>query len=681
MTKHRILLVCVAASLSIIVRLCDTSAPAIAQGAAGGKKIVLVAGPPSHGPGEHEHNACVLLLKKCLEGVPGVTATTHLNGWPKDSQAFEGADALVFDMDGGSALFQEDRAKIISSMMDRGVGLVGIHLTVEVRKDHGGPQFLDWLGGYYESGYSFNPDWEAKFQRLPDHPITRGVGPFSIFDEWYFNLRFRPAMKGITPILVARPSDEARSGKTAKPAGPRPHILEARGREEIVAWAFERPIGGRAFGFTGGHYHMNWGDENLRKLMLNAVLWVTGAEVPPAGVVSTVTQADLLARLDRGKAPRAGHVMRKMVQLMAAIQTARQEGRDVSALSSLMPRVQSLQQSGQSDQAERLLDEALRKIGLEPAGIPSKGPLPPLDTALATHPQEPANPQALQHKVQRLYATIQRRQQQYGNLSDLQPVMQRLGPLVQQGKLQEAAPLIDAAMAILEAAQKTDVDDEAGFVPIFNGKDLAGWDGDRRLWSVRDGSMTGRTTAESPLKNNSFLIWKGGVVDDFELRFSYRISADNPQNEANSGVQYRSKDLGQWQVSGYQADIDGTHKYTGLLVDERGRHVLAWRGHMTEVGPNGRIQLVGSLGDPDQIRAVFRDGDWNEYRIIARSNRLTHVINGRVTAHVTDEQADKRALSGILALQLHVGPPMTVQFKDIRLKRLAPVPTQSSLGK
>src|SRR5262245_26048208 len=151
------------------------------------KKIVLVAGRPSHGPGDHEFNAGVQLLHKCLEHQPGIVSTFHLNGWPKDPHAFEGAATILFFMDGGGGhpIIQDDHLKIIGELMKKGVGLVCVHYAVEVPKEKGGPEFLDWIGGYYETGFSTNPHWEADFTSLSKHPITRGVKPFKIRDEWY----------------------------------------------------------------------------------------------------------------------------------------------------------------------------------------------------------------------------------------------------------------------------------------------------------------------------------------------------------------------------------------------------------------------------------------------------------------------------------------------------------------
>ncbi|MGA2751149.1 MAG: ThuA domain-containing protein [Verrucomicrobiota bacterium] len=265
------------------------------------KKIVFVAGTPSHGPGEHEYRAGCLLLQKCLRGMPGIETVVYSNGWPKDAAAFDGADAVVLSMDGGGqhALLQNGHLQQIGALMDKGVGLAAIHWTVEVTKDKGEKEFLDWIGGAYEIDWSVNPTWTADFATLPEHPITRGVKPFSIKDEWYFHMRFREGMKGITPILAAIAPDTTMD----RPDGPHsgnPAVREAVKNHEpaIVAWAYERPNGGRGFGFTGAHYHNNWGNDNFRKVVLNAILWIAKADVPPNGVESAVTEEDLQQNLD-----------------------------------------------------------------------------------------------------------------------------------------------------------------------------------------------------------------------------------------------------------------------------------------------------------------------------------------------------------------------------------------------
>ena len=213
-----------------------------------------------------------------------------------------------------------------------------------------------------------------------------------------------------------------------------------------------------------------------------------------------------------------------------------------------------------------------------------------------------------------------------------------------------------------------------GFKPIFNGKDLSGWQGNPELWSVQDGAITGVTKANPKLTHNTFLVWTDGVVDDFELRLSYRIV------NGNSGIQYRSKVAEQGKfgpiVGGYQADFEAGKTYSGILYEERGRGILAERGQKTVLkadpaDPNKlKIEVVGSVGNSDEIQAKIKHEDWNDYVIIARGNHLQHFINGTPTVDVVDEQEAKAAKSGVLALQIHVGPPMTVQFKNIRIKPL-----------
>jgi type 1 glutamine amidotransferase len=265
------------------------------------KRIVMIAGKPSHGPGEHEHRAGLLLFQKCLAGFPGIQVEVYSNGWPSDSEVLKGAAAVVIYSDGGGGhpALQDDHLQQLGALMKQGVGLACIHYAVEPAIEKGQREFLDWIGGCFEINRSVNPTWEADFKTLPDHPIARGVKLFQIRDEWYFNMHFREGMKGVMPILAAVPPAETMS----RPDGPHegnPAVRAAvqRSETQTVAWASERPDGGRGFGFTGGHYHRNWGDDNFRKVVLNGILWVAKVEVPPDGMSSTVTAADLTQNLD-----------------------------------------------------------------------------------------------------------------------------------------------------------------------------------------------------------------------------------------------------------------------------------------------------------------------------------------------------------------------------------------------
>lgn len=266
------------------------------------KKIVFVAGPPSHGYGSHEHNAGCLLLAGCLnENMPNIQATVYGNGWPKDPTAFDNADAIAIYCDGGGGHVVMPHLEQVDKWMKKAVGLACLHYAVEVPKGKPGNYLLHWIGGYFETFWSVNPHWEAQFGKLPKHPITRGVKPFSINDEWYYHMRFVKDMTGVMPILTATPPDSTRK----RPDGPHsgnPHVRARMGMPEHLAWAYQRPDGGRGFGFTGGHWHWNWAHNDFRKIVLNALVWIAGGEVPPNGVpLKTPTLEQLQAKQDYPK--------------------------------------------------------------------------------------------------------------------------------------------------------------------------------------------------------------------------------------------------------------------------------------------------------------------------------------------------------------------------------------------
>ena len=209
-----------------------------------------------------------------------------------------------------------------------------------------------------------------------------------------------------------------------------------------------------------------------------------------------------------------------------------------------------------------------------------------------------------------------------------------------------------------------------GMVKLFNGKDLAGWEGHPDLWSFKDGVVRGETTKEHPAPGNTFLIWRGGDVKDFELRLTFRIKS------GNSGVQYRCQHVDQnnpknmWIVGGYQAEVEDTPGKVGFLYDERGRGYLCNVGEKA-VFEDGKKKptVVGSVGDKQAIAATYRKSDWNDYVIIAKGNTIKHYLNGVQTIEFTDDDEKNRELSGLLALQLHAGDPMVVEFKDVRIKQ------------
>jgi hypothetical protein len=273
----------------------------------------MIAGPVSHPPLMHEFRAGSMLLQKRLDVVPGLKTTLITNGWPTkivagkrvdDNAVFEGADAIFIYADGGPnhLAVRPERLAFLRGLMQKGVSLGCAHYAVEVTPDRGGAEWKEWIGGHYENAFSCNPIWDADFITIPVHPITRGVKPFKTKDEWYFNMRFRDGKSGVADILVATPSDAVRDGPYVHPKGPYPHIQAAKGRPETMMWAVERADGGRGFGFTGGHFHLNWQNDDQRRLMLNALVWLAKLEVPATGIVSApVDDVEIMQNLDEKK--------------------------------------------------------------------------------------------------------------------------------------------------------------------------------------------------------------------------------------------------------------------------------------------------------------------------------------------------------------------------------------------
>jgi putative membrane-bound dehydrogenase-like protein len=277
----------------------DEEAQQAAQGEK--KKVVFLAGGPSHGFGAHDHLSGCTLLAKSLEKEMGYETVVHYKDWPQDLAAYEGADCVVMYSDGGGGHPVNRMLGVMDQIAKRGTGIVCVHYAVEVPKGESGNKFLEWIGGYFEPHYSVNPHWVAKYETLPEHPITRGVQPFQIDDEWYYHMRFRPKMEGVVPILTALPPKETLNRGDGPHSGNpevRRDVLEKK-EPQHMAWAAERENNGRGFGFTGGHNHWNWGDENFRRVVLNAVVWCAHGDVPTNGVGGKpVTLEDLLTNHD-----------------------------------------------------------------------------------------------------------------------------------------------------------------------------------------------------------------------------------------------------------------------------------------------------------------------------------------------------------------------------------------------
>lgn len=242
------------------------------------------------------------------------------------------------------------------------------------------------------------------------------------------------------------------------------------------------------------------------------------------------------------------------------------------------------------------------------------------------------------------------------------PLMLSLGAALAQGP---AAAKPASAPRGPKLPEPQMMEDLTGFASIFDGT-LKNWDGDTSFWRVENNTIVGEATSANPLKRNTFLIYRADKPKDFELKLEFRM------NSTNSGVQYRSVEMpevGQWVLKGYQADMDFVNTYTGMLYEERGRGIMALRGQMTRTETGKAPRVIGKLQDGDELRGYININGWNHFHVIARGNTLTHILNGHITAMMVDDDIANRSMEGLLGLQLHVGPPMKVEFRNIHLKK------------
>ncbi|WP_254512206.1 ThuA domain-containing protein [Anatilimnocola floriformis] len=259
------------------------------------KKIIFIADAGTHGPrGNHEFMAASILFARTLNEVyPDVHAVVHsTRNWPTDVAH---ADAFVVSLNHGQKAATDPN---IAAAVRKGAGFMAIHFGVEVNKGDAGDNYTRWMGGYFETFWSVNPWWTPEFKEIPEHALTRGVKPFSVKDEWYYHMRYKDGMAGVTPILSAvAPLSTVR--KEPSDRGGNAAVFEevSAGKPQVMAWAYEREDGGRGFGFTGMHNHSNLGDNNFRTLLLNGCAWVTKLEIPKDGVPSQPLDKDALEKL------------------------------------------------------------------------------------------------------------------------------------------------------------------------------------------------------------------------------------------------------------------------------------------------------------------------------------------------------------------------------------------------
>ena len=265
------------------------------------KKVVFISGKPSHGRMKHEHRAGNMILAKRLNesGLPIEAVVLEDIGYPKNESILEGADTIVIFCTGHGNHLLNPKLNEFDALMKKGTGVVMIHWATEAVSGAPGDKFLQWMGGFCDINWSVNPHWKPNFKPRK-HAIWNGVQPFSVDDEWYYHMRFIEDRTGFTPILTdVPPMDTLKRPDGMRSGNPAVRKAVANGESQHVGWAYERPEGGRGFGFTGGHNHDSWQDDNYRKIMLNAILWTAGMEVPKKGVTSSAPDnVEIEANLD-----------------------------------------------------------------------------------------------------------------------------------------------------------------------------------------------------------------------------------------------------------------------------------------------------------------------------------------------------------------------------------------------
>lgn len=265
------------------------------------KKIIFLSGKPSHGYMCHEHRAGNMLMAKRLNesGLNIEAIVLPYPGYPKDKQLMQEASSFVIFCTGHKGHLLNPHIQEFDQLMKSGKGVVMIHWATEATKEVG-PKFLEWMGGFCDLDWSVNPHWKPNFKDFPDHPVCNGIEPFSVDDEWYYHMRFTKDQQNLTPILFDLPPAHTLKRPNGSRSG-NPHVRKAvaNGEKQTVAWAYQRPEGGRGFGLTGGHYHKSFQNDGFRKLLLNAIAWTAGIEIPDQGIVSPRPDAlEILKNLD-----------------------------------------------------------------------------------------------------------------------------------------------------------------------------------------------------------------------------------------------------------------------------------------------------------------------------------------------------------------------------------------------
>ena len=668
------------------------------------KRVLFFAGAASHGWGSHQHPAGSHLLVQALRK-SGLDVRVDLTfEWP-GAKDLEEIDALVIYSDGWNVHPATDHLDDLETFMNRGGGLTVIHWatgiggkdlwTKQVVTDQ--PVRVQWrslVGADFEPWHSVSVIWDTGFEDLADHEITRGLKPYRVWDECYFHLRCSetecehvvPLHQSLPPVNVIRPGLRADSGSESA-------LQEVRDEKQsqYCSWGFNRPGGGRAFGYTGGHLHWNWARDEVRKLVLNGIYWTSGAEVPEEGVVTPRPSAkQMLANLKGNPGWTEDH-LQIALDRAASGEQVRWNAYGGGALPNLNENDPSV-----------LEGESLKILGVSggqasPQSMNGFGPgLWSGGSQLWWRDGKPDDVLDLEIAVPKtgdyqigvgLTTAVD-----YGQIEILidgaylerriLDAFHRTGVVhtgeillgqrrLESGKHRLSLKIVgahpDAVKRYMTGLDYVRLQPfaEAGFA-LFDGQSLKDWEGNETWWRVEGGRIIGEIPDGSSLNRNEFLFWNG-TVDDFELRLKYRISGDP---SANSGVQIRSQRVGENGAAGYQADIDDGAVWVGRIYDEHGRALIAERGTKSSLSENGEATVI-PFRDAASYAELVRKEEWNDYVIRAVGPHIQTWINGHAAADLMDDHLGQHDFSGILAVQLHSGPgPAKIEFKDIMLTRL-----------
>ncbi|MCB1094386.1 MAG: DUF1080 domain-containing protein [Verrucomicrobiae bacterium] len=667
------------------------------------KRFLFFAGSESHGWGAHQHPAGSVILSDALKK-SGLDVDVELTyEWP-DLARLKQADAFVIYADGWWSHPATNHLDDLQAFMDGGGGLTVLHWATgiggaidEQRDQHEDPIRVQWrklVGADFEPWHSVSKFWDASFEKLADHEVTQGVPPFTIWDECYFHLRctdpehdhVTPMHGALPPVAIIQPGARADSGSQS--------AIDAVGKrkeDQYCAWGFERPSGGRAFGYTGGHLHWNWARDEVRKLILNGIYWTSGARVPDKGIETPrPSAAEMLAHLKKnpgwteenlqialdlsaeGKAVRWTAYDGGPLPDLAAKESNKFEGETIKVLN---------QSGGQTTpQAMGSFGAGLWSNESQLWWVDGK-PGDALDLALPV--EKAGNYQigvALTKAID--YGQVQFLLDGDVLNDDAIDCFAAVGVL-HTGEILVAQRHLTAGQHTLsikitgahpDAVKRYMVGldfvrlqlQPAEASALFDGKTMQGWQGDQTWWRVEDGMIIGEIADGESLNENQFLFWDG-MLHDFELRLKYRIDGGPT---ANSGVQFRAQRVGETGAAGYQADIDDGAAWTGRIYDEHGRALIVERGAKVAISKTGKITSV-PFRAPEAYKEIATKGEWNDYVIRAVGPHIQTWINGEAAADLMDNQLGQQDFSGLLALQLHSGPgPAKIAFKDILLTEL-----------